>query len=924
MRIKVNGAYALEPAFNISAITQGDPAVVTAAGINFADGDWVYIQNVAGMTELNGGTYLINSVDLVAGTFAIFDLDSAPINSTGFPAYVSGGSVARLYTLTTPYAAVDLPYLKYAQSADVMSLTCVNLATGTEYAPQELSRFGATNWTISTLNPGARIAAPTGVTATPSNNPDSSTSPPTQPCAYAYQVTAVNLTTGAESVASGRVDVTNTVDMGVTAGSITVTWNSVVGAGQYNIYRTAPAYNTQPGNTSNALPVPAGAQFFFAGSAYGNQFVDTNIVTDANETPPIHANPFARGQVPSVTMTASSGDWTTATVAIGSGTGSAWVGEAVIVSGSIVAVIVDDAGQGYTNADTLVFTGDGTSAAGTLNVGPQAGTYPAVVSYFQQRRFYLQTLNLPDVYWASQDGLFTDFDSGNPPTATDAITASPFSQSVDGLQWAVAMPGGLVIFSGTSAWQLAGTGGSALNPQPLTPSSEQAQPQAFNGVSATLPPIRINYDIIFGDGVGSGVYSFNYNIYFNIYNAVEISWASSHLFAGHLQLAQWAWCRNPDRVIWSVRDDGVLLSLTWVKEQEVMGWTRHDTQGLIQGVCTVVEPPVNALYMIVSRFVQNRWLYFSERLSNHIWSTVEDCWCVDAGISTLTSAYLPGTTLTASAATGAGVMFVSSDSVWIPGFVGTILRMGGGIATVTAYVNGTTVIGTWTRPCVQTIPNDPNNTPVPAAPGAWSLLGQLTTVTGLGYLNGKSVVGLADGIPIGPFTVANGSVTLPFVASLVTIGLGYTQQIQSLYLAASQPTEQGRRKIIKAVTARVAASGWPYAAANEADGSAQDPPRIAPVWTGLQPLRPSPPGTAPPTYQTASGQTVTPLYTGDLRVNIGSTWRKPGQIAIQQTLPLPINLTAIVPEYLEGDAPETAISPRQQAPQRRGGQQAPA
>jgi hypothetical protein len=57
-------------------------------------------------------------------------------------AYVSGGTFARIYTnKQSPYAAVDLPYLKVVQSADVMSLCCVNQATGTEYPPYDLTRL---------------------------------------------------------------------------------------------------------------------------------------------------------------------------------------------------------------------------------------------------------------------------------------------------------------------------------------------------------------------------------------------------------------------------------------------------------------------------------------------------------------------------------------------------------------------------------------------------------------------------------------------------------------------------------------------------------------------------------------------------------------------------------------------------------------
>jgi hypothetical protein len=923
MRVKTSGAYVLEASKNITGATQANPCQITSNAHGYSNGDWLFIQGVSGMTQLNGNTYVAAGV--AANTFTLHDLDGNNVDSTFFGVYTAGGTVARLFTLATPYAAADLPYLKFTQSADVLSLTLVNLATGTEYKPQELSRLAANNWTIAALSLGSTLAAPGGLTGAASNHPDPAASPKTQPCAYAYEVTAVDLRTGQESNPSSRVDVVDTVDMGVTAGSVTVGWNPVAGAGQYNIYRTAPNYNTKPADTAHALPAPAGSFFFFAGSAYGTQFVDTNTVTDAGKTPPLHHDPFARGQILGITVTGSAGVWTVATVGVTTGTGSGFVGEAVIVGGNIVAVIVINPGHDYLGTDSVTFAGDGVSATATLSVGKQSGTYPAVVAYFQQRRIYAQSLNQPDTFFASQSGRFTNFDSGNPPSDTDAITASPFSQVVNGIQWLLPMPGGLVVLTGSSAWQLTGTGGSALNPQPLTPSSEQAQSQAFNGCSGTVPPIRINYNILYVGARGSFPYELNYNVYFNIYYANDIGWPSAHLFQNH-QILQWAWQEAPFKLIWAVREDGALLSLAYVKEQEVTGWTRHDTQGLVKGVCTVTEPvaggalyltPLDALYLIVQRWIGGVPKYFSERMDSRNWATLEDSWCVDCGLST--RGLGPNASLFASASVGSGVSFIADQNVFSVANVGMVIRMGGGIARIDAYVSPTTVTGTWVRPLVQTLPGDPNGFVLPAPPQTWSVLAQLNSVGGLGHLKGKTVVGLADGVPIGPLTVANdGTVALPFAASLVTMGLQFTAQFQSLYIEpGTQPTVQGRRKAINAVTARVVATGWAPsgtnglgAAANESDGSALDPPQLAPLWSGFQALKPTPPGAAPPNYQNAAGQTVTPLFTGDLRVNIKSEWKKPGQVAIQQNLPLPFNLTAIVPEYLEGDTPELGYSQR--------------
>lgn len=72
----------------IANATQADPVVITtAAAHGLADGDVVYIRNVAGMTEINNKGYVINV--LTATTFELNDEDG-----TGYTAYSSGGELS--------------------------------------------------------------------------------------------------------------------------------------------------------------------------------------------------------------------------------------------------------------------------------------------------------------------------------------------------------------------------------------------------------------------------------------------------------------------------------------------------------------------------------------------------------------------------------------------------------------------------------------------------------------------------------------------------------------------------------------------------------------------------------------------------------------------------------------------------------------
>ena len=73
------------PAPAITGITQANPAVVTDAGHGLEDGDVIEISGVVGMTEVNGGRFIVDV--LSSSTFSLRGVDSS-----GYGAYVSGGT----------------------------------------------------------------------------------------------------------------------------------------------------------------------------------------------------------------------------------------------------------------------------------------------------------------------------------------------------------------------------------------------------------------------------------------------------------------------------------------------------------------------------------------------------------------------------------------------------------------------------------------------------------------------------------------------------------------------------------------------------------------------------------------------------------------------------------------------------------------
>lgn len=113
-----------EAAKTITAITQDNPAVFTSAAHGFDDGDEVFVSGVVGMGDVNNRFYTVDNK--TTDTFELVDDDGNVLDSSLFAAYVSGGSVARVFVLTSPYSSSQVFDIYYTQSADTLYLVHPN------------------------------------------------------------------------------------------------------------------------------------------------------------------------------------------------------------------------------------------------------------------------------------------------------------------------------------------------------------------------------------------------------------------------------------------------------------------------------------------------------------------------------------------------------------------------------------------------------------------------------------------------------------------------------------------------------------------------------------------------------------------------------------------------------------------------------
>ena len=153
------------------------------------------------------------------------------------------------------------------------------------------------------------------------------------------------------------------------------------------------------------------------------------------------------------------------------------------------------------------------------------------------------------------------------------------------------------MFTSSTEWMVAG----GSNEDYLTPTNPIARPQTRRG-SYFLPPLLVG-DVIVCTARGGVVRDFAYSFEDDTFNGPDRTILARHLFE-HRKIVSWCYAQSPYSIVWAVLDDGTLLSLTYLREHDVWGWTPHETSGTVESVISLPEGDEDAVYITVKRTVR--------------------------------------------------------------------------------------------------------------------------------------------------------------------------------------------------------------------------------------------------------------------------------------------------------------------------------
>lgn len=550
-------------------------------------------------------------------------------------------------------------------------------------------------------------------------------------------------------------------------------------------------------------------------------------------------------------------------------------GYAIIVSITSTTIAVADVRKDFEASPTAVTT---------WRLGAWSGTtgYPQVGGFFEQRLYVAATGVQPQTLWASQTDDFQNFkpdDDADTVEADDALTFTLSADDVNAIRWLSAGEDVLAI----------GTQGGEWIPKAdgvvITPLDISIRRQTTKG-SAQVQPVRIGSVVLFLQRAKRRIREFGFSFDTNGYKAPDMTRLARHITVGGIIEMDYA--DEAESMVFAVRADGQLLSMTFRREEDVVGWARQIIGGTFDGGDAVVEsvaviPGGNGsgqtqdstsrdeVWMIVKRTINGvtkRYIEFLER-DFETGEAQEDAYYVDSMITLDSPETVSGATKASPVVlTITGTTFSNDDEVRITEIKGMTELNGNSYKVANKDTNTIELIS---------IDDDSNidGTNFTTYISSGKANKKITAVSGLDHLEGEIVSIWGDGGILSDETVVSGAITLSENTSVAQIGLRYTHKFKSLKISSGNPagTPLGKKKRIYGLTFDLLNSHIVKFGPDSSNLTENDFRVIS------DPM-----------------DTAAPLFTGEHFVEFPGDWKKDARIIIESDSPSPFTLLAIAPE----------------------------
>lgn len=277
----------------------------------------------------------------------------------------------------------------------------------------------------------------------------------------------------------------------------------------------------------------------------------------------------------------------------------------VAISGQSVTM---SANASATGTDAAAVFGGSTLVTTVWRLGLWSDTtgYPAAVTFYQERLCWGGCTANPQSLQLSVTGNYTS----HQPTAYDtqgtvidshAMNVTLSSNDVQNVRWMSGDANGLLVGTVSGEWSLkpSAIGGA------LSPTNINADQMTAYG-NAQIRAVRAGRTTLMVQRSLRKVRELSFVYYENRYHAPDMTILAQHITLGGI--TDMAYQQEPNSILWAPRADGTLLGFTYERDQNVIGWHRHELGGtdtVVESVATIPAPDGtrDELWMIVKRTI---------------------------------------------------------------------------------------------------------------------------------------------------------------------------------------------------------------------------------------------------------------------------------------------------------------------------------
>ncbi|MGB3389452.1 MAG: hypothetical protein WBA88_15875 [Pseudaminobacter sp.] len=501
--------------------------------------------------------------------------------------------------------------------------------------------------------------------------------------------------------------------------------------------------------------------------------------------------------------------------------------------------------------------------------------FPAAVALYDERLMWARTNTEPVTVFGSKQGDFEQYGISDPVLTTDGIKITLLSSNMNEILW---LADDEDIVTG-SAGQI-----RSIGPSDITQSFSAANLTQRKGPTSGaeyLQPISIGGVTLYVGQGGTKIRELVLGEQ-NRYVAPELTVLAEHMLKSGVR--DWAFAEKPDPTIYVVTNDGLLTAITYDREQQQLGFARHDVGGVVENVAVIpgIEDGFDDVYLTVRRTINGglkRYIEVMERPFDGDVDGINDAFFVDCGLS-LIEAAKPVTSMTFAAEC---VMTVAAHG-WSNGATvslsGVIIVDGAG--NEVGRMDGTYTIGSVTTDTFKIlkdgVPVDTTQYAGMTHTATGTATRLISTVTGLSHLEGEEVLVLADGGVVESLVVSAGQITLPYAAATIHVGLEYTSRAVTLpYMGPQQDGVLfGRRRNVIGSHVDVLHTG-----------------ALKVGYLGTDTWTPELPEQILKDGGNLFGNAID-LQSGFKRCDYDSSWEANGQIVMETSAPLPALIRSIV------------------------------